>query len=128
MYVQSHTLLLADVFKNFRNTCLEIYAPDTTRFLTVPGKVWQAILKIAKVKLDLLTHNDMLLMVEEGISVGICHAIYRYVKVNSKSMKDKYKYKESSYLKHWDINNLFIWVMSQKLPLSSFKWVEETSI
>ena len=37
----------------------------------------------------------MLLMVEEGISVGICHAIYRYVKVNSKSMKDKYKYKES---------------------------------
>ena len=70
----------------------------------------------------------MLLMVEEGISVGMCHAIYRYVKANSKSMKDYDKYKEWSYLKHWDINNLFIWVMSQKSPLSGFKWVEETSI
>ena len=37
----------------------------------------QAALKKNKVKLDLLTDIDMLLMVEKGIRSGICHSIYR---------------------------------------------------
>ena len=32
-YVQSDTLLLADVFENFRNMCLEIYELDPAKFL-----------------------------------------------------------------------------------------------
>ena len=35
-YVQSDTLLLADVFQNFRNTCLEIYELDPVKFLSAP--------------------------------------------------------------------------------------------
>ena len=38
----------------------------------------------------------MLLMVKKGIRVGICHAIHRYAKTNSKYMKDYDKNKESS--------------------------------
>ena len=38
---------------------------------------------MAKVRLDLLTDIDMLLMVEKGIRVGICHSIYRYTKANN---------------------------------------------
>ena len=45
LYVQSDTLLLADVFKNFRNMCLEIYELDPTYFVSVPGLAWQACLK-----------------------------------------------------------------------------------
>ena len=37
VYVQSDTLLLADVFENFRNMCLEIYEPDPAKFLSAPG-------------------------------------------------------------------------------------------
>ena len=48
----------------------------------------------------------MLLMVEKGISGGICHAIHQYAKANNKYVKDYDKNKESSYLKHWDVNNL----------------------
>ena len=44
-------------------------------------------------KLDLLTDNDMLLMVEKGIRGGICHSIYQYAKVNNKYMKDMIKKK-----------------------------------
>ena len=41
-------------------------------------------------------------------------------------MKDYNKNKEKSYLEFWDKNNLNGWAISQKLPLSSFEWVEET--
>ena len=68
MIVQNHTLLLADVFENFRNTCLKVYELDPAHFLSLPGLAWQACLKKTYVKLELLTDYDMLLMVEEGIS------------------------------------------------------------
>ena len=68
----------------------------------------------------------MLLMVEEGIRGGICHSIHRYVKANNKYMKDYNKNIESSYIQYLDANNLYGWVMSQKLPLNNFKWVEDT--
>ena len=78
--------------------CLKIYELDLARFLTAPGLAWQATLKKAKVKLDLLTDIDMLLRVEKGIRGEICHSIYRYVKANKKYMKDYDKNKELSYL------------------------------
>ena len=34
LYVQSDTLLLADVFENFRNMCLKIYELDPAEFLS----------------------------------------------------------------------------------------------
>ena len=45
LYVQIDTLLLADVFENFRNKCIEIYKLDPAYFLSVPGLAWQACLK-----------------------------------------------------------------------------------
>ena len=67
MYVQGDTLLLADVLENFRNMCINIYELDPAKLLSAPGLAWQAALKKTKVKLDLLTDIDMLLMVEKGI-------------------------------------------------------------
>ena len=37
LYVQSDTLLLADVFENFRDMCLEIHELDPAHFLYAPG-------------------------------------------------------------------------------------------
>ena len=42
-------------------------------------------------------------------------------------MKDNDKRKESSYLKYWDVNNLYCWEMSQKLSVKNFEWIEYTS-
>ena len=71
MYVQSDTLLLANLFENFRSKCMEMYDLDPGHFLSVPGLEWQACLKKAEVNLELLTNIDMLLMVEKGIRGGI---------------------------------------------------------
>ena len=59
LYVQSNTFLLADVFKKFRNTCLEVYELDPAHFLSLPGLAWQACLKKTNIKLELLTDYDM---------------------------------------------------------------------
>ena len=67
LYVQSDTLLLADVSGNFRNMCIKVYELDPVHFLSLPGLACQACLKTTNVKLELLTDYDMLLMVEEGI-------------------------------------------------------------
>ena len=71
LYVQSDTLLLADVFENFRNMCIEVYEFPAL-FLSLPGLAWQACLKKTNIKLELLTDYDMLLMVEERTRGGIC--------------------------------------------------------
>ena len=54
--------------------------------------------KKIKVKLDLLTDINMLLMLEKGIGGGICYLIYQYTKANNKYMKNYNKTKELSYL------------------------------
>ena len=127
LYVQSDTLLLADVFKNFRNKCLEVYELDPAHLLSLPGLAWQACLNKTNIELELLTDYDMLLMVEEGIKGGICHSIHRYAKANNKYMKNYNKNIESSYMQYLDANNLYGWAMSQKLPVNNFKRVEDTS-
>ena len=45
LYVQCDTLLLADVFEKFRDTCIEIYGLDPSHFLSAPGLAWQACLR-----------------------------------------------------------------------------------
>ena len=121
LYVQSDTLLLADVFENFRNKCIEIYELDPAHFLSAPGLAWQACLKKTKVELELLTDIDMLLMIENVIRGGIFQAIHRHAKVNNKYMKNYDKDIPSSYLVYLDASKLYGWAMSQKLSVNGFK-------
>ena len=86
LYVQSDTLLLADVFNNFRDMCIKEYELDPGHFLSLPGLAWQACLKKTNIELELLTDYDMLL---------ICHSIHRYAKVNNKYMKNYNNNEES---------------------------------
>ena len=54
LYVQSDTLLLADVFENFRNTCIKLYELDPAHFLPLPGLAWQACLKKKQHKIRII--------------------------------------------------------------------------
>ena len=121
--MQSDTLLLADVFKNFRDMCLRVFELDPAHFVSLPRLAWQACLKKTNIELELLTDYDMLLMVEKGIRGGICHSIHRYAKANNKYMKNYNNNEESSYIQYLDANNLYGWAMSKKLPTNRFKWI-----
>ena len=84
LYVQSDTTLLADVFENFRDKCIEIYRIDPAHFLSAPGQAWKTCLKKTGVELELLTDNGILMMFEEGTRGGMCQVTYRYAKANNK--------------------------------------------
>ena len=128
LYVKSNTLLLADVFENFRDMYIKVYELDPAHFVSLPGLAWQAGLKKTNIELELLTDYDMLLMVEEGIRGGICHSIHRYAKANNKYMKNYNKDEESSYIQYLYANNLYGWTMSKKLPVNGFKWLDSNKI
>ena len=87
--------MLADVFENFRKKCIEIYELDPAHFLSALGLAWQACLKKTEIDLELLTNNDMLLMVEKGTRGGICQEIHRCAKANNKYMKN---YDKNNYI------------------------------
>ena len=128
LYVQSDSLLLADVFNNFRDMCIKEYELDPAHFLSLPGLAWQACLKKTNIELELLTDDDMLLMVEEGIRGGICHSIHRYAKASNKYMTNYNNNEESSYIQYLNANNLYGWAMSKKLPVNGFKWLDNEHV
>ena len=81
-----------------------------------------SLFKKTEIELELLTDNDMLLMIEKGIRGRISHAMYRYATANNKYRKNYDKNIESSYLMHLDKNNLHGWAMSSKLLVMGKKY------
>ena len=77
LYLKSDTLLLVDIFGNFRKMCFRIYQLDPAKCLSARGLACQAALTKTEVKLELLADIDMLLMVEKGIRGGLCNTIHR---------------------------------------------------
>ena len=121
------TLLLGDVFENFKDKCIEIYEFDPIHFEFAPELPWQACVKKTEKKLELITDYEMLMIVENGIRGEICQATHRYAKANNKYMNNYDKNIESSYIKFLDANNLYGWAMSQTLPVNGFIWVKKLS-
>ena len=70
LYLKSDVLLLADVFENFRKTCLKHYKLDPAHYYTSPGCAWDACLKETGQELHFL-HDYMLMMFEIGSRGGI---------------------------------------------------------
>ena len=79
LYLKTDVLLLADIFENFRDVCIENYKLDPAWYYTSPALAWDACLKKTEVNLELLNNVDMLLMIEKGI-----HAKYYLRKFKSK--------------------------------------------
>ena len=99
LYLKSDTLLLADVYENFRSTCMKTYGLDPAKYYTAPGLSWGAMLKSTGIELDLYAEKqgdkiiekpDVLLMIEKGIRGGVSTITHRYAKANNPYLPETY--------------------------------------
>ena len=76
-------------------------------------------------KLELPTDIDFMLMFEKGIRGGISQATQRYASANNKYIPNYNPKAPSIYFMYVDANDLYGWAMSKKLPIDSFKWIND---
>ncbi|CAB4017421.1 DNA polymerase-like, partial, partial [Paramuricea clavata] len=125
LYLETDVLLLADVFENFRRTCLENYKLDPAHYMSAPSLSWDAFLKQSGEEIELVSDMDMFQFFEKGMRGGISHIAHRHSTANNKYMETYDESSENKYLMYLDANNLYGWAMSQPLPNGEFEWVEE---
>ena len=129
IYVISDCLLLADVFLSFRNLCMEKYKIDPCYCFSLPGYAFEAMLKLTGVKFDLLTDIDQYLFLERALRGGICNTIIRYSEANNKHIATTFDpNKAFNTVFYTDCNNLYGFVMLDKLPIGDFTWLNDNEI
>ncbi|CAB4010357.1 Gastrula zinc finger [Paramuricea clavata] len=70
LYLETDVLLLADVFENFRKTCLENYKLDPAHYISAPSLSWDAFLKQSGEEIELVSDMDMFQFFEKGMGGG----------------------------------------------------------
>ena len=120
LYLKSDILLLADVFENFRKTCMQYYELDPCHYFTSPGLSWNAMLKMTDIKLKLIIDIDMFQFIEKGMRGGVSYITNRYGKANVRYMVGYNEKAPSKYILYLNTNNLYGWAMSHYLPTRWF--------
>ena len=128
LYLKTDVLLLADVFEKFIKHCLGYYGLDPCHYFSSSGLSWDAMLKMTRIKLYLISDIDMPLFIEKGMRGGISYIAKRHSEASNKYMECYVSSKESKCITYLGENNLYGWGMSQYLSYSGFKYLNKKEI
>lgn len=128
LYLKTDVLLLTDIFENFRKVCKFNYQLDPAFYLTAPSLSFDAMLLKTGIRLELLNDLEIVRLIQKGIRGGICMCSTRHAKANNKYMNAYDPSKPSSYIVYIDCNNLYGYSMSQTLPVSDFRFLNQIEI
>ena len=122
--LKKDVLFLTDVFEKFIDTCFKFYGLEPCHYFSSPGLSWDAILKVAGVKLEKISDTSKDFFIEKGLNGGISYIAKRYVKANNEYMKDYDPTKPSKFINYLYMYNLYGWGLSEYLPYGGFKWLK----
>ena len=98
LYLECDVLLSDDAVENFRNNSLKNYGLCPSDYLSAPGSSWDAILKMRKVKLELIPDPHMYIFFGKGRRGGISYISNKYSKANNKYLKSYDPRQESKHI------------------------------
>lgn len=122
LYLGIDVLGLVDVWEEFRNMSLKQDGLDPVYFISLPSLSLAGGLKCTGATPELLTDQKMYEMFERGKRGGVSMAVLRYAKANNPKLPDYDKKIKESYIRYWDMNNLYGGSMVQPLPYENFEW------
>lgn len=123
-YLQLDVYLLCDVWQNYRKTCFEKFELDPSYYPTLPSFCWDAMLKKTEVELELLTDENMYMLLERGKIGGISMVGSKsYSEANHPLLSSYDASKLHKFIKYADVNGLYSWAMKQLLPYKKFRWI-----
>ena len=138
MYLKTDICHLSDVFQKFSDFAYETYNLDPRHSYTLPGFSWQAMLKMTKIELELISDSDIYSFLMDTIRGGICivnkkHFIANNIytrKVHDESSDKKVKKKLKTndlnkFIMYFNANNLYGHSTSKPLPYKNFKWSDD---
>ena len=128
LYLKIDVLLLADVFEKFIKHCLDYYRLALCHYFSSTGLSWDAMLKMTRIELDLISNTDIHLFIEKGMRGGISYIPKRHSKTNNKYLGCYDSSKESKHITYLDAKNSYCWAMCQYLRYSGFKWLNQKEI
>ena len=94
------------MFGKFINTCLDCYELDPCHYFSSPGLSWDAMLKMTRIELELISDTDVHLSIQKKMGGGISYIAKRHSKVNNKYMECYDSSKEDIYITYLDANDL----------------------
>ena len=126
LYLKTDICHLSDVFQKFSKFAYETYELDPRHSYTLPGFSWQAMLKMTKIELELVSDPDMYLYLMDTIRGGISVCNKKHVIADNKYIDENTK--NNKYLMYLDANNLYGVSMVQSLPYKNFKWSNDLTL
>ena len=128
LYLKSDICLLADVFENYRNICLNgKYKLDPTYYISSPQLGFDSMLRLTGVQLDFLDSLEKVEFIERGIRGGISVISRRYARANNE-FTNYDPSKPKTYIIYLDCNGLYSEAMKSRLPARNFRFLSKKEI
>ncbi len=115
IYMKLDICLQADIFNTFRNTIWDKFEIDCSKYITSCSLSLDLMLKYTKVKIELFKDITMFDYTDSSILGGLCVASQNIVDNDN----------EKSVISSCDVVSLYPYVMTQKLPISNYKFVSK---
>lgn len=117
IYCRTDTLLLAEVFQEYRSCGYEAFGLDPSFYMGTPGYAMDCMLYFTGVELDLLSDPDMTNFSERAVRGGMSLISTRYCEGETRLSEP------GKHIAYWDANSLYSSTQQFKLPISNYEWI-----